>query len=83
MARQDRMGSRKRRERQGRTPDLGYYLIITNTDATEKCFFEQQYIALLKRSEVKSYRTQNKNTVSVTIVQHNISQYVSFGEFNL
>lgn len=41
MARKDRIGIRKTREqrRPSRIPEMGYYLIVTDTEATERCFF--------------------------------------------
>lgn len=41
MAKKDRTGNRKTREqrKQFKVPELGYYLIVTNTEATERCFF--------------------------------------------
>ena len=41
MAKIDRTGIRKNREqsRKLKIPELGYYLIVTDTEATERCFF--------------------------------------------
>ncbi len=41
MAREDRMGNRKPRQQRliQRVPDLGYYLIVTDTKGTERCYF--------------------------------------------
>ena len=41
MARKDRTGNRKSREQNRKTkvPELGYYLIVTDTQGTERCFF--------------------------------------------
>lgn len=41
MAKKDRTGNRKTREqrKQFKAPELGYYLIVTDTEATERCFF--------------------------------------------
>ena len=41
MAKKDRNGNRKMREqrKQLKIPELGYYLIVTDTEATERCFF--------------------------------------------
>lgn len=41
MAKKDRTGNRKTRDRrkQFKVPELGYYLIVTDTEATERCFF--------------------------------------------
>lgn len=42
MARSDRTGNRKMRNRQEvmRVPEMGYYLVVTDTEATERCYFE-------------------------------------------
>lgn len=37
--RAQRRGARRRRELHTRIPDLGYYIIITDTEETEACFF--------------------------------------------
>ena len=41
MAKKVRTGNRKTRDqrKQFKTPELGYYLIVTDTEATERCFF--------------------------------------------
>lgn len=41
MAKKDRTGNRKTRDqrKQFKTPELGYYLIVSDTEATERCFF--------------------------------------------
>ena len=41
MAKKDRTGNRKKRgsRQQFKEPELGYYLIVTDTEATERCFF--------------------------------------------
>lgn len=41
LPRKDRTGNRKTREqrKQFKVPELGYYLIVTDTEATERCFF--------------------------------------------
>ena len=41
MARKDRTGNRKTREQRAvrRIPEMGYYLVVTDTEATERCFF--------------------------------------------
>lgn len=48
MAKKDRTGSRKTREqrKQFKIPELGYYLIVTDTEATERCFFTGMHHAL-------------------------------------
>ena len=42
------MGNRKTREqkKQFKVPELGYYLIVTDTEATERCFFNGLHQAL-------------------------------------
>ena len=42
MARKDRTGSRKTREQRQplKIPELGYYLVVTDTEATERCYFQ-------------------------------------------
>lgn len=41
MARNERTGNRKTREQRKkvRLPELGYYLVVTDTEATERCYF--------------------------------------------
>ena len=41
MAKGDRTGNRKTREQRKlrKVPELGYYLIVTDTEGTERCFF--------------------------------------------
>ena len=44
----DRTGNRKSREqrKQFKVPELGYYLIVTDTEATERCYFTGLHQAL-------------------------------------
>ena len=48
MAKKDRTGNRKIREQRKpfKVPELGYYLIVTDTEATERCFFTGLHQAL-------------------------------------
>ena len=48
MAKKDRTGNRRAREqrKQFKTTELGYYLIVTDTEATERCFFTGLHQAL-------------------------------------
>lgn len=48
MAKKDRTGNRKTRgqRKQFKVPELGYYLIVTNTEATGRCFFTGLHQAL-------------------------------------
>ena len=41
MARKDRTGNRKPREQRSpiMIPELGYYLVVTDTEAKERCYF--------------------------------------------
>ena len=52
MAKKDRTGNRKTREqrKQFKVPELGYYLIVTDTEATERCFFTGLHQALPEKS---------------------------------
>lgn len=42
MSKGDRTGNRKTREQRKKlkVPELGYYLIITDTEGTERCFLQ-------------------------------------------
>ena len=48
MVKKNRTGNRKSREqrKQFKVPELGYYLIISDTEATERCFFTGLHQAL-------------------------------------
>ena len=48
MGKKDRTGNRKTRDQRKRfkVPELGYYLIVTDTEATERCFFNGLHQAL-------------------------------------
>ena len=48
MAKGDRTGNRKTREQRRtlKVPELGYYLIVTDTEGTERCFFTGLHQAL-------------------------------------
>ena len=48
MAKKDRTGNRKTRDQrtQFKMPELGYYLIVTDTEATERCYFTGLHQAL-------------------------------------
>ena len=41
MAKKDRTGNRKKRDQRikKRIPEMGYYLVVTDTEATERCYF--------------------------------------------
>ena len=61
MAKKDRTGNRKPREqrKQFKVPELGYYLIVTDTEATERCYFTglhvKRQVFSIKLSEVVAY----------------------------
>ena len=48
MAKKDRTGNRKPRDqkRVSKKPELGYYLVVTDTEGTERCFFNGLHQAL-------------------------------------
>lgn len=50
MAKKNRIGNRKicEQRKQFKVPELGYYLIVTDTEATERCFFTGLHQALPK-----------------------------------
>ena len=55
MAKKDRAGNRKTRDqrKQFKVPELGYYLIVTDTEATERCFFTGLHHALPENARNK------------------------------
>lgn len=55
MARKDRNGNRKTREqrRTHRVPEMGYYLIVTDTEATERIYFNGIYESLPEKVKGK------------------------------
>ena len=61
MAKGDRTGNRKTREQRRRlkVPELGYYLIVTDTEATERCFFNGLHQTLIDKClELTAYEAQ-------------------------
>ncbi|RKI42281.1 RloB domain-containing protein [bacterium D16-51] len=54
MAKKDRRGNRKTREQRPlKVPELGYYLVVTDTEATERCYFQGLYKELPKMIQNK------------------------------
>jgi len=55
MARKDRTGNRKSREQRPpvKIPELGYYLVVTDTEATERCYFQGLHKELPKEVQRK------------------------------
>jgi len=56
MARKDRTGNRKTREQRAvrRIPEMGYYLVVTDTEATERCFFNGLHEQSSRRRKEKT-----------------------------
>ena len=69
MARKDRMGNRKTREQRSkrRVPEMGYYLVVTDTEATERCFFDGLHDSLptdmQKKLVIKVVETKTQNLI--------------------
>ena len=69
MARKDRNGNRKTREqrRTHRVPEMGYYLIVTDTEATERIYFNGIYESLPEKVKgklvIKVIETKTKKLV--------------------
>lgn len=69
MARKDRTGNRKTREQRAvrRVPEMGYYLVVTDTEATERCFFTGLHDSLSKDTKkklvIKVIETKTQNLI--------------------
>ena len=69
MARKDRTGNRKTREQRmvRRVPEMGYYIVITDTRATERCFFMGLHKSLpadmQKKLVIKVIETKTQNMI--------------------
>ena len=69
MARKDRTGNRKTREQRAvrRIPEMGYYLVVTDTEATERCFFNGLHASLpedtKKKLVIKVVETKTQNLI--------------------
>ncbi len=69
MARKDRTGNRKTREQRTvrRIPEMGYYLVVTDTEATERCFFTGLHNSLpedtKKKLVIKVLETKTHNMI--------------------
>lgn len=74
MARKDRMGNRKTREQRSkrRVPEMGYYLVVTDTEATERCFFDGLHDSLptdmQKKLVIKVVETKTQNLIQKCLV---------------
>lgn len=69
MARKDRTGNRKTRDQRSkcRKPEMGYYLVVTDTEGTESCFFNGLHDSLpddmKKKLVIKVMETKTQNLV--------------------
>lgn len=69
MARQERLGKRQSREqhRKQRIPELGYYLVVTDTEATERCYFNGLHESLpedlKKKLVIKVVETKTQDMI--------------------
>ncbi|MCD8073563.1 MAG: RloB family protein [Lachnospiraceae bacterium] len=69
MARKDRTGNRKSRDQrmEKRVPEMGYYLVVTDTEATERCYFTGLHDSLpenvKKKLVIKVIETKTKNLI--------------------
>ncbi len=69
MAKKDRAGNRKTREQRKlfKVPELGCYLIVTDTEATERCFFTGLHQALpqdvRKKLVIKVVETKTRTMI--------------------
>lgn len=69
MARKDRTGNRKPRDQRPvkRIPEMGYYLVVTDTEATERCYFTGLHDSLpdnvKKKLVIKVVETKTQNLI--------------------
>lgn len=69
MARENRSGKRKTRDqrRRQRLPEMGYYLVVTDTEATERLFFQGLHNSLpadmKNKLVIKVVETKTKNLI--------------------
>lgn len=69
MARKDRTGERKTRDQRTvrRIPEMGYYLVVTDTEATERCYFTGLHNSLpddvKKKLVIKVIETRTQNLI--------------------
>lgn len=69
MARKDRTGNRKPRDQRAvkRVPEMGYYLVVTDTEATERCYFTGLHDCLpdnvKKKLVIKVVETKTQNLI--------------------
>jgi len=69
VARNDRTGNRKTRDQREkkRLPEMGYYLVVTDTEATERCFFNGLHASLpesvKQKLVIKVVETKTQNLI--------------------
>lgn len=69
LARKDRTGNRTKREHRTvrRIPEMGYYLVVTDTEATERCYFTGLHKSLPSRIKhklvIKVVETKTQNMI--------------------
>ena len=69
MAKKDRTGNRKKRGQhiKERIPEMGYYLVVTDTEATERCYFNGLHDNLPESMKsklvIKVVETNTKNLI--------------------
>lgn len=68
MMKEDRKGNRKKRTSKAtRKPDLGYYLVVTDTEATERCYFQGMYRLIPKKLQdrlvIRTYEEKTQNMI--------------------
>lgn len=69
MAKKDRTGNRKKRDQRikKRIPKMGYYLVVTDTEATERCYFNGLHDNLPEDMKsklvIKVIETKTKNLI--------------------
>ena len=69
MARKDRAGNRKTRDQRTARyiPQMGYYLVVTDTEATERCYFTGLHDSLpeniKKKLVIKVVETKTQNLI--------------------
>ena len=69
MAKENRDGKRQSRNknRKTRTPKLGYYLIVTDTEGTERCYFNGMYQSIPQGMRdylvIRTYETKTQSMV--------------------
>lgn len=78
MAKGDRTGNRKTREQRItiKVPELGYYLIVTDTEGTERCFFTGLHQSLPEkvRNKLVIKVVETKTRKAIRIAQQKLEQ---------